>query len=161
MYIIFNKETKKVVFMNKTKPIAYTENVELAQLEEVPSINENQFLTVANVQEVTRVVSEAYTEEVIIWNEETQQEETKIVEHPIVTETYLTCDLVVNDIVITEEQKQEKYESLVEKYIRQKYTLSQELAILRQRDTKPSEFEAYNAYAEKCKAQAKLEIYGV
>lgn len=161
MYIIFNKETKKVIFINKTKPIAYTDNVALAQVEEVPIISENQFFTVANVQEVTRVVSEAYTEEVTIWNKETQQEEKKIVEHPTVTETYLTCDLVVNDIVVTEEQKQVKYESLVEKYIRQKYTLSQELAILRQRDTKPSEFEVYNAYAEQCKAQAKFEIYGV
>ena len=80
MYIIFNKENKKVVYQDKSKPIAYTDNVALAQVEEVPTISENQFLSVANVQEVTRVVQEAYSEEITFFNEETQREETKIVE---------------------------------------------------------------------------------
>lgn len=44
----------------------------------------------------------------------------------------------------------------VTKLIRQKYSLNEELAILRQRDTKPTEFAEYNAYAEQCKVQAKL-----
>lgn len=47
------------------------------------------------------------------------------------------------------------YENLVESYIRERYSLSAELAILRQRDTKPEEFAEYNAYAEECKARAK------
>ena len=59
-----------------------------------------------------------------------------------------------------EKRKAEKYPQLVEKYIREKYTLSAELAILRQRDTKPEEFNEYNAYAESCKERAKNEIYG-
>ena len=42
--------------------------------------------------------------------------------------------------------------------IRRKYTLSEELAILRQRGTKAEEFEAYNAYAESCKEEARLLI---
>ena len=50
------------------------------------------------------------------------------------------------------------YGELVESYIREKYSISAEFAILRQRDTKPKEFEEYNAYAEKCKAKAK-EIF--
>jgi hypothetical protein len=54
--------------------------------------------------------------------------------------------------------KQQKYENKVEALIRAKYSLSQELAILRQRDTKPTEFAEYNAYAESCKAQAKIEF---
>lgn len=54
--------------------------------------------------------------------------------------------------------KEKKYSALVEKYIREKYTLSDELAILRQRDSKPNEFAEYNAYAESCKAKAKAEI---
>lgn len=33
-----------------------------------------------------------------------------------------------------------------------------ELAILRQRDTKPGEFAAYNAYVEDCKARVKAEM---
>lgn len=47
------------------------------------------------------------------------------------------------------------YGAEIEKRIRKRYSLSQELAILRQRDTKPEEFEAYNTFAEECKAEVK------
>lgn len=50
------------------------------------------------------------------------------------------------------------YESLIINLIRQKYTIDQELAILRQRDTKPAEFNEYNIYVEQCKANAKALI---
>lgn len=50
------------------------------------------------------------------------------------------------------------YGETVNGLIRRKYTLSEELAILRQRDTKAEEFEAYNAYAESCKEEAILLI---
>lgn len=49
------------------------------------------------------------------------------------------------------------YEQRVVALIRQRYTIDQELAIQRQRDSKPEEFAAYNAYCEQCKAQAKRE----
>jgi hypothetical protein len=52
----------------------------------------------------------------------------------------------------------ENYESRVVVLIREKYSLDQELAILRQRDTKPIEFSDYNSYVEMCKTQAKLEL---
>ena len=52
------------------------------------------------------------------------------------------------------------YEAAVERKIRTRYSISAELAILRQRDTKPAEFEAYNAYAEQCKAEVKAELAG-
>lgn len=39
--------------------------------------------------------------------------------------------------------------------IRKKYTINDELAILRQRDSKPQEFEEYNTYVENCKAKYK------
>lgn len=55
-------------------------------------------------------------------------------------------------------RKQEKYESRVSELIRAKYSLNQELSILRQRDTKPAEFAEYNLYAEGCKARAKEEL---
>jgi hypothetical protein len=52
--------------------------------------------------------------------------------------------------------KQDKlYPELVEELIRQRYNISQELAIHRQRDTKPTEFANYNAFCEECKATAK------
>lgn len=60
-------------------------------------------------------------------------------------------------IPYTEAELQEQYENYVNTLIREKYTLSQELAILRQRDTKPEEYAAYNAYCEECKTEAKLK----
>ena len=52
--------------------------------------------------------------------------------------------------------KQDKlYPALVEELIRKRYNISQELAIHRQRDTKPTEFAEYNSYCEECKATAK------
>lgn len=54
------------------------------------------------------------------------------------------------------EQKAEKdYKDTVESLIRERYSLNDELAILRQRDSKPEEFAEYNAYAEECKTAAK------
>lgn len=58
-------------------------------------------------------------------------------------------------IPYTETELQQQYENTVNALIREKYTLSQELAILRQRDTKPEEYAEYNAYCEECKAVAK------
>lgn len=59
------------------------------------------------------------------------------------------------------ERKQQKYENRVVELLRQKYSLDQELAILRQRDDKIEEFTAYSSYAEECKLQAKQEILEV
>lgn len=52
------------------------------------------------------------------------------------------------------------YEELVIMFIREKYTLDNELAIQRQKETKPDEWEAYFAYCEECKKKAKkvLEV---
>ena len=50
------------------------------------------------------------------------------------------------------------YEELVVEKIRAKYSLNQELAILRQRDSKIEEFNEYNTYVEACKAEAKAEL---
>ena len=58
------------------------------------------------------------------------------------------------------ERKQQKYEDRVVELLRKKYTLNQELAILRQRNEKPEEYQAYHDYAEQCKATAKTEILG-
>lgn len=54
--------------------------------------------------------------------------------------------------------KIQNYPSRVSELIRQKYTIDDELAILRQRDEKPTEYQEYFAYCEKCKAKAKQEL---
>ena len=52
-----------------------------------------------------------------------------------------------------------KYENKIVSLIRKKYNINQELAILRQRDTKPEEFAEYHKYVEQCKAQVKNGIW--
>lgn len=54
--------------------------------------------------------------------------------------------------------KAAEYPRLVESKIRQRYTVSDELAILRQRDSKPEEYAEYNAFCEACKAEVKTEL---
>lgn len=49
----------------------------------------------------------------------------------------------------------EEYENKIVALIRKKYNVNQELAILRQRDTKPEEFAEYNEYVEQCKSEVK------
>lgn len=52
----------------------------------------------------------------------------------------------------------DSYDAQVDALIRERYSLSNELAILRQREEKPAEFEAYNAYCEECKTRVKNNI---
>ena len=47
------------------------------------------------------------------------------------------------------------YSEAVDSKIRERYSMSQEFAILRQRDEKPDEYAAYYAYCEECKAYCK------
>ena len=47
------------------------------------------------------------------------------------------------------------YEQRVVDRIREKYSVDDELAILRQRDTKPDEFTAYNEFVEQIKVEER------
>ena len=47
------------------------------------------------------------------------------------------------------------YEQRVVNRIREKYSIDDELAILRQRDSKPEEFAEYTAFVEKVKAEER------
>ena len=55
-----------------------------------------------------------------------------------------------------QKQDNDEYENKVVALIRQKYNVNQELAILRQRDAKPEEYQEYYDYVEQCKAEVKL-----
>ena len=57
-----------------------------------------------------------------------------------------------------QESWQEFYESEIVRLIRKRYSINQELAILRQRDEKPDEYAEYNQYVEECKAAVKNNI---
>lgn len=50
------------------------------------------------------------------------------------------------------------YDDAVDAEIRKRYSVSQEFAILRQREEKPDEYAAYYAYCEECKAYVKAQM---
>lgn len=57
-------------------------------------------------------------------------------------------------------REREAYALRTGERIRERYSVSDELAILRQREEKPEEFAEYNAFAEACKAEAHKEVFG-
>ena len=57
-----------------------------------------------------------------------------------------------------EEQIKERTHEIVREKVGARYSIFDEIAILRQRDTKPAEFAEYNAFVEQCKAEAKAEM---
>lgn len=64
---------------------------------------------------------------------------------------------------VIEEQsvsQEEQYKQRIIELVREKYSIDDELAIQRQRDTKIDEFNAYNTFVEECKVTARREIYG-
>lgn len=52
-------------------------------------------------------------------------------------------------------EKQVDYENKIVDLIRKKYNINQELAILRQKDTRHEEYQEYFDYVEQCKAEVK------
>lgn len=54
--------------------------------------------------------------------------------------------------------EQKTYSATVSSLIRKRYSVNDELAILRQRDSKPDVFAEYNTYCEQCKTKAKSLI---
>lgn len=55
---------------------------------------------------------------------------------------------------------EEQYKIRIVELIREKYSVDDELAILRQRDNKIEEFNEYNQFVESVKVIAHNEIYG-
>jgi hypothetical protein len=50
------------------------------------------------------------------------------------------------------------YKEMVIARIRDVYSIDDEIAILRQRDVKPDEFEEYYTFVEQCKSEVKAEL---
>ena len=67
---------------------------------------------------------------------------------------------MIDELILKNIPKDKLYANLVSKLIREKYSVDDEMAILRQKETKPEEWKEYNSYCEDCKAKAKGEIYG-
>lgn len=56
------------------------------------------------------------------------------------------------------ERAEERYKQNINNKIRKRYSLSDELAIIRQRNVKTEEFDEYYEFVEKCKSEAKAEL---
>lgn len=64
-------------------------------------------------------------------------------------------ELLIEENVRKSKELTMQYEDMIVNEIRKKYSVNQELAILRQRDTKLDEYQEYFDYAEQCKLKAK------
>lgn len=73
-----------------------------------------------------------------------------------ISENGVTRDMTPEEMAeMQKETANIPYEQRVVNRIREVYSVDDELAILRQRDTKPEEFEQYNAFVEKIKAEER------
>lgn len=66
---------------------------------------------------------------------------------------------MIDELVLMNISKEKLYGARVSELIRERYPLDAELAILRQRDEKPDEYQAYFTFCEECKVRARKEIY--
>ena len=69
-------------------------------------------------------------------------------------------DLTPEEVAAMEDMQQPSinYDQLVSDLIRVKYTIDQEIAINRQRDTKSEEYQEYFDFCEQCKIKAHEQI---
>lgn len=72
-----------------------------------------------------------------------------------ITERELTLEEIAQMEAMQAEIPTIPYADKVIELIRQRYSLDEELAIQRQRDMKPAEFQEYFDFCEECKQQAK------
>ena len=64
-------------------------------------------------------------------------------------------DMTAEEMKNIEPIPQPEYKERIISRIRAVYSIDDEIAILRQRDTKPEEFEAYNAFVEQIKEEER------
>lgn len=80
-------------------------------------------------------------------------------EYPQDNKTYKPTYTLENNVIVknwVEAEDSRTFEERVVNRIREKYSVDDELAILRQRDTKPEEFAEYNAFVEQIKAEERM-----
>ena len=84
----------------------------------------------------------------------------KIIEINAMTGKRKERELTAEEIAQIEDMQQPQinYDQLVSDLIRERYTIDQEIAINRQRYTKPEEFKEYFDFCEQCKIKAHEQI---
>ena len=147
MYILANKNTKRVMEVLDKKPVSFSKNLILLEVSQIPE--KYDYLTATNVREIT----EYYTD--VEYVEETN-EKGEIITKTVEVEKskrHFTCDLVAvfyGERVLTIEQKEKVRRDKIVNLIRKKYSIDDELAILRQKDSKPNKYNEYFKYVEDC-----------
>ena len=71
---------------------------------------------------------------------------------------YINIRLAKKNREVDPKEWNKLYENLIVEKIRERYSVNEELAILRQRDEKPDEFSNYYSYVEECKSAARAEM---
>ena len=147
MYILINKNTNRVNHISDKKFSYFSDNLRLAEVDTLPE--KYDYLIAENIREETKIWSEAQEE-----YDENNELITKEVEK---SRTYTSCDLVACFMEVKEpspeeimRQKEEQRSKKIVNLIRKKYTLEDELAILRQKDTKTEKYLEYFNYVEEC-----------
>lgn len=160
MYITFNNDTKKVVYMGEKKPISISDKLTLAEVETIPE--KYDYLTVVNEREVTKTWTETI-EELNDKNEVVTKEVEK-------SRTYTTCDLKACFKLAPSNEELEKfkglrYKKLVARLVRERYSQDDVEAIINnylfdpQDEKAQLEFSELQTYREKCKMEAHNKIY--
>ena len=150
-YIIFNKKDLRVYHILSKPPVDFSDTLDMARCEEIPSGNFDYF-TICNLATKTEKYTEIYQNPVIKTDEEGNEYESYEEVEVEKTREYKACDLIGHKREIVDTRS---YSEKVVSLIREKYSLDEELAIQRQRDTKPDEFQEYFEYCEFCKKQIK------
>ena len=65
-----------------------------------------------------------------------------------------------NKLAVLNGQIEERYHELIREKIRARYSVYDEIAIIRKKDRNPEEFAEYDAFVEQCKQEAKT-IMGI
>ncbi len=147
MYILINKNTNKANHISDKKFTFYSDNLILAEVDNIPE--KYDYLTAENIREETKTYTETLEE--YDANGEIVAKEVEM------SKTYVTCDLKP----CFREVKESKLEALnhfkeierskkIVNLIRKKYSIDEELAILRQKESKPEKFIEYFSFAEEC-----------
>lgn len=106
------------------------------------------------------IVAEPYNYQIVVVPDDIDIAEITYSDFDIVDGKYNFNVAKFNTRITAEKEtvKNLEYKSTIDRLIRQRYSVSDEIAILRQRESKPEEYAEYNAYCEECKAQAKSEL---
>ena len=64
-------------------------------------------------------------------------------------------DILEYEVIYVDVQNPKDKNELIKSLVAQKYSVEDEIAILRQKDSKPDEYQEYNTYVENCKNLVK------